>query len=121
MTDLRTYFEGYDAAKLEAADELSALRERVEALEGAWQPIGSCEATGKGNSVLVAVTHAERESVVGEAWRDEDGEWWWANTDYGDYYADPISQINYGRVSHWRPLPDPPVRAHLLTQESDNG
>lgn len=45
-----------------------------------------------------------RTLAVGEAyWRAEEKQWWWANTDPGDHYAEPIQ----GNVIGWQPMPLP--------------
>lgn len=73
-----------------------------------WRDIATFEKHGQANPVILCVTDADRPGIVGEAWRHEDGEWWWAGTAPGDYYDDPISQTNYGQPTHWMPLPPPP-------------
>lgn len=73
-----------------------------------WWPIVTCGATGQAEAVIVAVTCPDREPIVGEAWRAEDGEWWWAGTAPGEYHDDPISECNFGEVTHWMPMPDAP-------------
>lgn len=75
------------------------------AMSGNWSDIETFDAHGQNNPAIVAVTDANRSDIVGEAWRHEDGEWWWAGTGPGDYYDNPISEIQYGHVTHWMPLP----------------
>ena len=74
-----------------------------------WQPIATCRAAGQAETVIIAVTCPDRGTVVGEAWRADDGEWWWAGTTPSDYYDDPIREINFGDVTHWMPMPDAPA------------
>lgn len=72
-----------------------------------WQPI---ETALKDRPVIIQVTDETRDPIVGEAqWHDDGdgGDWWWANTSPGDYYSGPISEMNFGKPTHWMPLPLP--------------
>lgn len=90
-----------------ASGILSALTAQVQPARGDdWLSIDSCEAIGLANRVIVAVTCSGREPTVGEAWRSEDGQWWWAGSSPDEWSDSPISEINFGTVSHWMPLPD---------------
>jgi len=75
-----------------------------------WMPIET--APKDGTAILVAGTNRNGAPMLGEAYwhvnpdgRDDVG-FWWANTDPGDYYA---CQIDEGALTHWQPLPKPPV------------
>ncbi|WP_077961686.1 hypothetical protein [Ensifer adhaerens] len=77
-----------------------------------WQPIDT--APRDTTSIIIAVPTKDYDGhIVGEAYFDpehyEDGDWWWANTDHGDYHGGPISEINFHGPSHWQPLPAPPA------------
>ena len=66
-----------------------------------WREISTYE--GRSRAVLVATSTG----IVGEAqFCGEDG-WWWANS-HGEYWADAIN-VFHGQVTHWQPLPAPPV------------
>lgn len=83
----------------------SALTQLLAERQG--QPI---ETAPKDRPVIIQITDATREPIVGEAqWREdgEGGDWWWAGTKPGDYYTGPISDINFGEPTHWWPLPAP--------------
>jgi len=89
-------------------DLLKRLADALEERE--WRDISS--APRDGTPILVAVTDPVHPSVVGEAWWQGEGgeaDWWWANTSPGDYYADPIRDRQHGQVTHWQPLPLPPL------------
>ena len=78
-----------------------------------WRPIKTAPKQPTLRAI-VAVTGGQNGPVVGEAWWFEDGlledggEWWWAGTHPMEYGSSPISETNYGEVSHWMPLPEPP-------------
>lgn len=108
------------AERAEAAEaEVSKLKAQVE-----WQPIET--APKDGTAVIIAVPdRAHTDFIVGEAYFDPehygDGDWWWANTDYGDYHGGPVSEVNYNHPTHWRPLPAPPSQARALSDEVNDG
>ncbi|WP_147377445.1 hypothetical protein [Mesorhizobium jarvisii] len=66
-----------------------------------------------GTRVILAVPHYESGWNIGEAYFDasnpEDGDWWWAGSSAGDYWASPLRECNHHPPSHWQPLPNPPV------------
>jgi hypothetical protein len=76
-----------------------------------WRTIATAPMDGA--SIIVAVTGGVNPSgskvpaVIGEAYWS-DGEWWWSATGPKQYATDPISECNYGNVSHWMPLPEAP-------------
>lgn len=77
-----------------------------------WRPIET--APKDRTPVFVAVPDKDRSGwIVGEAYfnpeHPDDGGWWWAGTDWGDYHSGPISEMNYHQPAFWQPLPEPPT------------
>lgn len=64
------------------------------------------ENEGVGSVIVYAVRWGM--GIVGEAYLKEDGEWWWENTSDGDYHAESLAASGF-QVTHWMPLPAPPV------------
>ncbi len=95
-----------DQKALEAATD--ALHERGDG----WQPIET--APKDGTFVIICVSHETRDPVIGEArflpaTRFFDAEWWWQGCAPEQYInCEPISQTNFGKPTHWQPLPTPP-------------
>jgi hypothetical protein len=86
-------------------------RHRLAALaEGrAWCFDMDCAPAGIANLVIVAVPGRDGTAIVGEAYLGgDDREWWWANTNAGDYTASPIPEIQHGSPFAWMPMPEPP-------------
>jgi hypothetical protein len=85
---------------------------------GGWQDVSTFTESGQGSPVIVAVPTKEGGWIVGEAWksvmepddpyRGNDG-WWWAGTELGDAYNDPIRFMNHGDAEWWMPLPAAPT------------
>lgn len=101
-----TYFE--------AADRIEALGNQLRAaIDRAWQPIDTAP---KDVNVIIAVMAEGHETLVGEArfWSGA-GDWWWGGTTPEDYFAGPISEINFGAPTHWMPLPPPPTTTGAAT------
>lgn len=76
-----------------------------------WQDIST--APRDKTPVIIAVMNADRSGwIVGEAYFDpenyDDGDWWWAGTDHGDWHGGPISEVNHYGPEWWQPLPQPP-------------
>lgn len=81
-----------------------------------WKPIES--APKDGTPIIIAITGGPNGPIVGEArwyWEGESfedakkrGDWWWAGTQPEDFHHGPVSEINFGDVNHWMPLPEPP-------------
>ena len=71
-----------------------------------WQTIESAPKDAK--PVLLAVEHRDGTRLVGEAYwsHHDDGAWWWANENWGDYNSEPI-HMRF-TILAWRPLPAPP-------------
>ncbi|NTA10439.1 hypothetical protein [Agrobacterium tumefaciens] len=120
--DMRMTFD--DAAKAAQADYeariRSALSAQVQDVAG-WKPIET--APKDKTSIIIAVPTKDRDDwIVGEGYFDpdhyEDGDWWWANLDYSDYHAGPISDCNHWPPELWQPLPVP--AAAPAKQEGDN-
>ncbi|WP_425283199.1 DUF551 domain-containing protein [Methyloceanibacter caenitepidi] len=69
-----------------------------------------------GTHVILAVSGAyTSKQIVGEAYfnsedHEEDGDWWWAGTSSGDYYAQSFKEAAW-TPTHWMPLPNPPSKA----------
>ncbi|MRX31867.1 hypothetical protein [Aminobacter sp. MDW-2] len=128
--ELRKACSGHPHAKIawphrllhRAADELDAKDKRIAELEaGRWQPIET--APKDRTAIIIAVPTKDQDDFhVGEAYFDpenyDNGDWWWANTSYGDYHAGPVSEINWHGPTHWQPLPAPPS---LPNKEDRNG
>ena len=87
-----------------------------------WQPIETAPRPAENEPmvpVLLSWTCCRDDGstmrLVGEGyWHASGGaygqpDWWWAGTSPGDYYADPISQSITGQITHWMPMPQPPV------------
>ena len=74
-----------------------------------WQPI---ETAPKDNTAVIIAVPTEHKDgfIVGEAYfnPEQGGDWWWAGTSSGDYYAGPIIEMNFWNPTHWQPLPPPP-------------
>lgn len=94
----------------DAEGERDMLRARVaESEAGGWQPIET--APRDGTRILVAITGDRDEPMTVEAWWPEGAEDWYLAGQYPARYdcAGPISEIMYGSVTHWMPLPAPPA------------
>lgn len=82
--------------------------------QGEWQPSETApEIIPADEAVLVCVVYDEPrfagQRMVAEAHK-EDGIWWFAGTSADQYHADCIEdQYGLGCVTHWRPMPEPPV------------
>jgi hypothetical protein len=85
-------------------------RAAPEAEPTGWRDISTAP---KDRPIIIAVTGGDKPAVVGEAWwQDEScgGDWWWMNTSPGDYYSDPIREVQHGAPTHWMPLPKAPAK-----------
>jgi hypothetical protein len=81
------------------ADALEHLLQYVE-----WQPIET--APKDGTRIILAMAEDRDGPLVGEGYYT-DGEWWWSGTGPHIYHCGgPISEMNFGKVSHWQPMPD---------------
>lgn len=77
-----------------------------------WQPIETAP-LDKTHVIIAVPTKDKDDFIVGEAYFDpehygDDGDWWWAGTNYGDYHSGPISEVNYHGPSLWQHLPAAP-------------
>ncbi|WP_421440009.1 hypothetical protein [Agrobacterium tumefaciens] len=103
-------WEGYYEVPFHALDRIrSALSAQVQDVAG-WKPIET--APKDKTRIIIAVPTKDRDDwIVGEGYFDpdhyEDGDWWWANLDYSDYHAGPISDCNHWPPELWQPLPVP--------------
>lgn len=71
-----------------------------------WRPPDDAE-PHKDYLVSVRMQDIENDAcIVGEARIQDDGQWWWANTNSGDYHADPIVPGPYAIAD--LPSPAPP-------------
>jgi hypothetical protein len=87
-----------------------------------WLPIET--APKDATPVILAVTGGPRGPVLGEArWHDDDygGDWWWAGTSPGDYGCSSISEIQFGKPTHWMPMPPAPKDQCGQTEERSDG
>lgn len=114
--------DGQDAldADIFTTDEISRLlaAARTEGATSGWRDIESAPRPKEGEPmqpVVLLWTNIDRGTGtvshhVGEAyWSDhQGGGWWWANTNWGDYYSDQISESITGHIIGWQPLPAAP-------------
>ena len=102
----------------QACDEAELIVARLLQNDHQWRRIDTFAGSGQGDPVIVAVPTKEGGWIVGEAWksvmepddpyRGNDG-WWWAGTELGDAYNDPIRFMNHGDAEWWMPLPAAPT------------
>lgn len=125
-------------SKLDEADRLAgaAIREleryRKEASFASalksfqWEPIETAPKRNRFRAIICVTNDLSKETsamqqvvvdefgehVIGEAmWHESDvygDDWWWAGSKPGDIHTDCVSDMNFGKVTHWMPLPEPP-------------
>lgn len=101
-------------ATFEASGILTAaIAVRDEGIREGWQDIATLTPADNMSVILAVPQRLNAGWIVGEAiWHvdaEDRGDWWWAGTGPGDYYADPISIANFNAPTHWRPLPEAPT------------